>query len=106
MKKNNICVQCGYHRETIKKDGLLCGIMSSGEEPELIHEWQRHRFKPYSEKELAKRQAEEDYNAKSLGDMADFYNEKIKCLCGWSNERYKLEYSNGKFVCPDCKKEI
>jgi len=50
--KNDICIQCGESRDRIRKDGLICGLMSNTEAgSELIEEYPRHRFKPYSKKE-------------------------------------------------------
>ena len=61
----DICVQCGESREAIKRNELACCIMSCSEDGcEPSYEFNRHRFKPYSKKELEtmeKRYKEEDY---------------------------------------------
>jgi len=49
---NDICVQCGESKGAIRINGLFCMTMSGGESPEADNESDRHRFKPYSDKEL------------------------------------------------------
>lgn len=69
---SNVCIQCGETREKIKKRGLLCAIMSHTEAgSELAQEFNRHRFKPYSEKELAAMKADEDEYVRQMGEFAN-----------------------------------
>ena len=57
---NDVCIQCGVSKYEIRRNGLLCTTMSVGEESEVTCEWVRHRFKPYSAKELATQKRDED----------------------------------------------
>ena len=68
MKTNNVCVKCGETREAIKKHKLICGSVSW--EGELIDEFGRHRFKPWTEKELAEFDKADKY-WESLGKQFD-----------------------------------
>lgn len=70
---NNECVQCGQTREAIKLHKLLCCTVSNTEAGmETDYEWNRHRFKPYSEKEFAGQRSDEEEMLKQMGEMADF----------------------------------
>jgi len=107
--KNEICVQCGSSRSEIKRDGLICGIVGPSTENgcgELKYEWERHRFRPYSKKELESKLADENAVIDQMGDMADWYNEIIECECGWKDKRSSLSFDEKKhtFNCPKCKK--
>lgn len=47
------CLQCGDTRESLKRSGYSCGIMSGGEEPELVDDFPRHRFRPWGDQFLS-----------------------------------------------------
>lgn len=71
---NNTCVQCGETRESIKRNNYFCATLYSNENgTEVDQEWERHRFKPYSEKELKARQKDEDEYVKQMGEMAEMF---------------------------------
>jgi hypothetical protein len=73
MRTADVCVQCGETRAAIKDKKLYCASMSMTESgPEVDYEWSRHRFKPFSEKELAGQRADEEAYLKQMGDFADF----------------------------------
>ena len=70
-----ICVQCGQSREDIKSEGFYCATVDAATENgagEVNAEWPRHRFKPYSPKELAEQAAQEKAYCEYLGGFADF----------------------------------
>ena len=46
------CLQCGETRESVKANQYICGIMSGYEEPELEHEFLRHRWADWSDQAL------------------------------------------------------
>ncbi len=72
MKITDICIQCGETREAIKKHHLLCGTyMNTEAGRELDLEWGRHRFKPYSKKELEGQAKDDAEYIKQMGEMAD-----------------------------------
>lgn len=74
---DDVCVQCGECRGTIKRKELGCGIMSGGEEPELEYEWNRHRYRPYTKKELDAMLSDEDEKYRQMGEMADFIHKEM-----------------------------
>jgi len=83
MKKkeqnNNICIQCGETREAIKRNKLFCCTMSHIEAgSEIDEKFDRHRFKPYSQKELDAIKSDEDEICRQMGDFADFFTNKKK----------------------------
>ena len=80
MKKPTTCIQCGETRKAIKLDGLFCGVMSNTEEgSEVESEWKRHRFKPYSVKEIASLRSDEEACIKEMGNMYEsFINKPLK----------------------------
>lgn len=65
-----ICVQCGETRESIKANKLFCATVTR--DGETDHEWYRHRFKPYSAKEIAAQKRDEDEWIKQMGEMSDY----------------------------------
>lgn len=76
-KKNPVCVQCGVDRKTIRAEQYICATVAESTESgagEVDAEWPRHRFKPYSEKDLAQRAADEAEYIKHMGEFADFVN--------------------------------
>lgn len=69
------CVQCGEGETEIRKRQLICATVDPSTEDgpgEVNAEWPRHRFKPYSEKELAEMKANEDAYIKQMADFVDF----------------------------------
>ena len=56
------CVKCNEYRAAIRRHKMSCGLVNGDE---LIEEYGRHRFTPYSKKELAliaeEAKAEEEY---------------------------------------------
>ncbi|MFA5174769.1 MAG: hypothetical protein WC438_06325 [Candidatus Pacearchaeota archaeon] len=75
--KNNICVQCGHTREEIKKKELCCCTIIYNESgSEVDTEWTRHRFKPYSKKELESMKKDEETMYKQMGEIVDFFKEQ------------------------------
>lgn len=64
MTAKNVCLQCGESRETVKANGYICGIMSGGEEPELMHDWPQHRWRDWTDTEL-----------KRLGILPEFFDQ-------------------------------
>lgn len=75
----NECLQCGESRETIRKEHLFCCTMTHTEAgSEVDQEYDRHRFRPYTEKELAAIKADEDYYIKQMGEMADFFTKEME----------------------------
>ena len=76
---NNTCVQCGRDRQQIKKRKYHCATETNTEAGrEVDAEWERHRFKPYSQKELAARLKDEMEYIKQMSDMADFINKEME----------------------------
>lgn len=45
------CLKCGETKEAIKKHKMICGCVDS-QTGELLHEYGKHRFKPYSVREV------------------------------------------------------
>ena len=76
-ENNDICLHCGQQREAIKRNKTFCATVTYEGETDM--EWSRHRFKPFSHKELEARRRDEDAYIKSMGDFADFV-EKQKNL--------------------------
>lgn len=75
---NDVCLQCGENREVVRKEKLFCATMSHTEAgSEVDAEYDRHRFKPYTEKELAAIKADEDEYVKQMGEMAEFFNKEM-----------------------------
>ena len=77
-KQKQICIQCGKTREEIKKGKLYCCTISSTEDSsEVDQEWLRHRFKPYSNKELDLIAKEEKEICNQMGEMAEFLENNL-----------------------------
>ena len=70
------CVQCGQTREDIKRLGYFCATMTHNESgSEVDAEWARHRFKPFSAKELEGQRRDEEECCRQMGDFAKFVEE-------------------------------
>ena len=65
------CVFCNQTRESIKANKLFCTGVDSYT-GECIWERDRHRFKPFSERELALIAKDEAECIKQMGEFADF----------------------------------
>lgn len=52
-KSTESCLQCGETRAWAKVPGRICGIESGYEYRELEHEWPRHRWAGWTDKELS-----------------------------------------------------
>jgi hypothetical protein len=46
------CLQCGQKRSTVRAESLYCCTISGYETPEVDQEWDRHRWKDWSDREL------------------------------------------------------
>lgn len=69
------CIHCGETRGAIQKHQLFCATETNTEMGrEVDQEWNRHRFKPYSKKELARMKSDEDEYIRQMGGFADFLN--------------------------------
>ncbi len=68
------CLHCGETRkETIRRrEELICGT-TDPYTGELDAEFPRHRFKPWTEKELAAHRREQQHIAQQMGDMAAWW---------------------------------
>ncbi len=66
---NEECIKCGEHKAAIKKYQMTCGSVDP-QTGELCAEFGRHRFKPWSDNELAIIQRGEEEIAKQMGEMA------------------------------------
>lgn len=76
--KDRVCVQCGEYESDIKKREMCCAIVGPDTEDgygEIEYEWPRHRYKPYSAKELESQRRDEEEYIKQMGDFADFCKE-------------------------------
>lgn len=49
--RGQCCLQCGESRAAVKKEGLYCAEVSY--EGEATYEWDRHRWRYWTDKELA-----------------------------------------------------
>lgn len=67
---NDVCLQCGQNREAIKRRKTFCATVTY--EGETDCEWSRHRYKPYSQKELDAMLRDEQEHVKQMGEFADF----------------------------------
>lgn len=74
--KNDICLHCGQHRNAIKERKTFCATVTY--EGETDCEWPRHRFKPYSKKELEAIKRDEDEYVKQMEEMSDFFLREMK----------------------------
>jgi len=70
------CLHCGQTREEIKKYKTFCATVTY--EGETDCEWPRHRFKPYTAKELAAMEADEEEMLKQMQGFVDFVEEQEK----------------------------
>lgn len=52
-ESTDTCLQCGETRAWAKVPGRTCGIESGYEYRELEHEWPRHRWVSWTDKELS-----------------------------------------------------
>lgn len=48
------CLQCGETREVVKANQYICAIMSVGETNEIDHEFEKHRWADWKDKELTR----------------------------------------------------
>lgn len=71
----NTCVQCGETREAIKLHKLYCAGVDSYT-GETTWEAPRHRFRPFSEKELAGKKRDEEKYLEQMQGFADFVNKQ------------------------------
>jgi hypothetical protein len=69
------CLHCKATRREIAqaRGDLSCGI-ADAHTSELAAEFPRHRFKPWTEKEVAARRQEEQHIAAQMGDMVAWWN--------------------------------
>jgi hypothetical protein len=66
-----ICLHCGETRAAIKKHKLFCATETNTEAGrETDQEWPKHRFKPWTAKELAAQKADEDEHVRQMGEFA------------------------------------
>ena len=73
---SDTCLHCGQTREAIKRRKMFCATVTNTESGmETDYEWPRHRFTPYSVKELASIKADEDEYIKQMGEMAIAFKE-------------------------------
>ena len=49
---NQHCLQCGESRAAVKREGLYCADVAYDGEP--AYEWDRHRWRDWTDKELAR----------------------------------------------------
>lgn len=63
------CLHCGQSRAQVRAGGTICGIEGGYEYRELEAEWPRHRWKPWSDRELRRF---------GIGEWA--YEEYRRCL--------------------------
>jgi len=86
----NNCIKCRENREAIRKHKMICGSVDS-QTGELNQEFGRHRFTPYSKRELDKMSAEakkdEEIWRKILAEDTDENWEKWKKENGLENMR-------------------
>lgn len=68
--KEETCLHCGQTKGAIKERKTFCATVTY--EGETDCEWPRHRFKPYSKKELEAIRRYEDEYIKQMGEMAEF----------------------------------
>lgn len=70
-ESSDFCLQCGESIQAIRLHRLGCAVVSDTEcGRETSDEWERHRFRPYTEKELEAFRKEEEY-WESLGKALD-----------------------------------
>ena len=74
--EKGVCLQCGFNKATIKRRGISCGWMSGGEEPELVAEFPKHRFKPWTDKELTEMYANEKAELEQMQGFVEFCNKQ------------------------------
>ena len=72
------CLNCDQPRAGIRRDGLICGLV--GYDGELECEFPRHRFKPWTQRELDAHRRSEAEVARQMGDMADWWYQKGQFL--------------------------
>lgn len=48
------CLHCGQLRDAVRKDALFCATLSRGETIEVDHEWDRHRWADWTDRDLAR----------------------------------------------------
>ncbi|WIE81170.1 hypothetical protein [Curtobacterium sp. MCSS17_016] len=72
---NRKCLHCGAtRRDTIRRrDEPACGT-TDPHTGELDAEFPRHRFKPWTENELAAHRQQEHHIAQQMGDMAAWWD--------------------------------
>lgn len=46
------CLQCCEARQAVRAQGLHCALMSGGEQPEVGDEWERHRWRSWTDAEM------------------------------------------------------
>ncbi len=75
MSPDDVCVQCHETRGEIKRSQLYCATVDAATENgpgEVNAEWPRHRFKPYSKRELDAQARDEAEACRQMGEFADF----------------------------------
>lgn len=96
IKDSDVCLHCGETRGAIKKHKLFCATVTY--EGETDSEWPRHRFKPYSKKELeAMRKDEEEY-IRQMQEFVEFVDNQAckKCTVIYKEHNNKdHEFDNG-----------
>ena len=76
------CLQCDETRGAIRNEQLICGTVDYY--GELGDEWPRHRFKPWTEAELAEQARVEQAIAEHYEGMVEFFNAeaaRMNALC-------------------------
>lgn len=81
IKKIVTCLHCGQTKDAIRKHKLFCATETNTEAGrETDQEWDRHRFTPYSKKELDAIVKDELEMLKEMGDFAEFVKKEEKKL--------------------------
>ena len=78
MSDETKCLQCGENRAAIRKNSLTCGLVDYW--GELGTEWPRHRFAPFTAKQLAARAAEDAAWVAMAEGMSAFWDAESKRL--------------------------
>ena len=94
-RAENVCLQCGESRESVRANEYICATVSGYEYREVDQEWERHHWRDWSDAELRRLGITEwRWNRARRMLAADLEWERIESIC----DREGHKEASGEFA--------